>query len=121
MDMHDVPCGLDFALVVMAGKWKPVIVYHLRSGPRRFRDLKRRVAGISARVLSQQLRELAATDVLVRHDHRQSAPRVDYTLTPFGMTLVEAILPLCAWGVEHRVQIENMILNRGAEQRSRAC
>lgn len=121
MDMHDVPCGLDFASFVVAGKWKLIIVYHLRSGPRRFRDIKRRVAGISARVLAQQLRELAAADVLVRYDHQQSTPRVDYTLTPFGMTLVEAILPLCAWGMEHRDRIEGMMLSRMSEQSSQQC
>ena len=101
-------CGLDVALAVMGGKWKALILYHLRAGPRRFGDLKRRVAGISEKVLIQQLRELVAAQVLVRHDYRQVPPRVDYTMTPFGMTLVEALLPLCEWGVANRARVEGM-------------
>jgi len=97
--MNPVPeCGLDVSLSVMGGKWKPLILYHLRSGPRRFGDLKRLVAGISEKVLIQQLRDLMATGVLVRRDYQQVPPKVDYLLTPFGMSLVEALLPLCDWG-----------------------
>lgn len=97
-------CGLDVALAIMGGKWKPLILYHLRSGPRRFGDLKRAVAGISEKVLIQQLRELASADVLVRHDYGEVPPKVDYTVTPYGMTLIEALLPLCEWGVRNRTR-----------------
>ena len=69
-------CGLDVTLMVVGGKWKALILYHLRSGPKRFSDLKRLVAGISEKVLVQQLRELAAAEVLVRHDYRQVPPKV---------------------------------------------
>lgn len=107
--MTDEPaCGLDVALAVMGGKWKPLILYHLRSGPRRFGDIKQRVAGISEKVLIEQLRELVAVEVLVRHDYRQVPPKVDYTMTPFGMTLVVALLPLCEWGTEHRARVKAM-------------
>ncbi len=97
-------CGLDVALAIMGGKWKPLILYHLRSGPRRFGDLKRAVAGISEKVLIQQLPELVSADVLVRHDYAEVPPKVDYTVTPFGMTLIEALLPLCEWGVRNRTR-----------------
>jgi DNA-binding HxlR family transcriptional regulator len=89
----------------MGGKWKPLILYHLRSGPKRFGDLKRLVAGVSEKVLIQQLRELAAAEVLVRRDYRQVPPKVDYTMTPFGVTLAEALRPLCEWGTEHRARV----------------
>lgn len=101
-------CGLDAALAVMGGKWKPLILYHLRCGPTRFSDLKRRVVGISEKVLIQQLRELVAAEVLVRRDYQQVPPKVDYTMTPFGETLVEALLPLCDWGTQHRGRVEAM-------------
>ncbi len=102
----DPPCGLDVALAVIGGKWKPLILYHLHAGPRRFGDLRRRVAGVSEKVLIQQLRELVAAGVLTRRDHHQVPPVVDYTITPFGMTLAKALMPLCAWGVEHRAEVE---------------
>ncbi|MET3828287.1 DNA-binding HxlR family transcriptional regulator [Sphingomonas sp. PvP055] len=102
MSVPPSDCGLDVALAIMGGKWKPLILYHLRSGPRRFGDLKRTVAGISEKVLIQQLRELASAEVLVRRDYGEVPPKVDYTVTPFGMTLIEALLPLCEWGVRNR-------------------
>lgn len=105
VDMNQTDCGLDVALAVMGGKWKPLILYHLRQEPKRFSDLKRLVGGISEKVLIQQLRELVSADVLVRRDYQQVPPRVDYTITPFGMTLVEALLPLCVWGNEHRERV----------------
>lgn len=117
--MSDPVCGLDVALAVMGGKWKPLILYYLRSGPQRFGDMRRLVAGISEKVLIQQLRELTAHGILVRRDYRQVPPKVDYTITEFGMTLVEALMPLCIWGVEHRGRIAAVMVDarpsRGAD------
>ena len=115
----DAPaCGLDVALAVMGGKWKPLILYHLQDGPKRFGDLKRLVAGISEKVLVQQLRDLAAVGVLIRHDHQQVPPKVDYSVTPFGMTLVQALMPLCNWGTRYRSQVASVLgahsLNKSA-------
>lgn len=104
--MDQTDCGLDVALAVMGGKWKPLILYFLRGGPKRFSDLKRLVQGISEKVLIQQLRELVAAEVLVRHDYKQVPPKVEYAITPFGKTLVEALLPLCEWGNERRGRVE---------------
>lgn len=108
MSKTEPECGLDVSLAVVGGKWKPLILYHLRSGPTRFGDLKRLVAGISEKVLVQQLRELVAAGVLVRHDYQQASPKVDYTMTAFGETLVKALLPLCDWGTRHRGRVEAM-------------
>ena len=106
--MSDDPsCGLDVAFAVVGGKWKPLILFHLQSGPRRFGDLRRRVAGVSEKVLIQHLRELVAAGVLTRRDHQQLPPMVDYAVTPFGMTLVQALMPLCVWGTEHRAEVES--------------
>ncbi|KQT44586.1 transcriptional regulator [Aureimonas sp. Leaf454] len=112
----DPDCGLDVALAVLGGKWKPLILYHLGHGPKRFGDLRRLVTGISEKVLIQQLRELVASGVLVRHDYREVPPKVDYTVTPFGQTLVDALRPLCAWGTAHRLQVEATLKNAAAGQ-----
>ena len=106
MEPLEPVCGLDVALAVMGGKWKPLILYHLKGGPCRFGELKRRVAGVSEKVLIQQLRELVAAGVLTRRDHQRVPPMVDYTMTPFGRTLADALMPLCVWGNEHRAEVE---------------
>ena len=103
------PCGLDAALAVMGGKWKPLILFHLHPGPKRFGELKRLVAGVSEKVLIQQLRELAAAGVLTRHDYQRVQPMVDYTMTAFGLTLARALMPLCEWGTQHRARITEIM------------
>ncbi|MGI4764281.1 MAG: winged helix-turn-helix transcriptional regulator [Janthinobacterium lividum] len=120
MSTGEARCGLDVALMMMGGKWKPLILYHLQSGPRRFGDLKRLVVGISEKVLIHQLRELVAAGVLHRHDHQQVPPKVDYAVTSFGLTLVQALLPLCVWGTEHRDRVEEIMLSRSPRSETRA-
>ena len=116
MSTEDPPCGLDAALAVMGGKWKPLILYHLHSGPKRFGELKRSVAGVSEKVLIQQLRELAAAGVLTRHDSQRVPPMVAYTITAFGLTLARALMPLCVWGTEHRGRITEIMRPRSPER-----
>ena len=116
MSTEQHPCGLDVALAVMGGKWKPLILFHLGQGPKRFGDLKRSVAGISEKVLIQQLRELASAGVLTRHDYQRVPPMVDYTMTAFGMTLAGALMPLCIWGTENRGHVSALMLARSPEQ-----
>lgn len=99
-------CGLDVALSVVGGKWKPLVLFYLRAGPRRFGELKRLVAGISEKVLIQHLRELTADGILVRHDYQEVPPRVDYAMTEFGHTLALALIPLCDWGNLNRRRVE---------------
>ena len=99
----------------MGGKWKPLILYHLASGPKRFGDLKRLVVGISEKVLIQQLREMAAAGVLTRHDYRRVPPMVDYIMTAFGSTLAQALMPLCVWGTKNRALITELMASRSPE------
>ena len=121
MDNNDgSECGLDSALMVMGGKWKALILYHIHSGPKRFGELKRLVTGISEKVLIQQLRELAAAEVLVRRDYQQVPPKVDYAMTPFGSTLVETLRPLCEWGTVHRARIMAMPSPASTSERGRS-
>ncbi|SCC69768.1 transcriptional regulator, HxlR family [Kosakonia oryziphila] len=98
----DPVCGLDVALRYIGGKWKPVVLFHLQSGPRRFGELKRLVEGISEKVLIQQLKDLTEDGILVRHDFREVPPKVEYSITDFGRTLAQALQPLCEWGNANR-------------------
>lgn len=100
-------CGLDIALAVVGGKWKPLVLFHLASGPRRFGELRRLVSGISEKVLIQQLRELESDGILNRTDYREVPPRVEYSITEFGRTLATALMPLCLWGEQHEKRVKN--------------
>jgi DNA-binding HxlR family transcriptional regulator len=98
-------CGLEAALAVVGGKWKPIVLWHLAPGPRRFGELRRMVTGISEKMLIQQLREMEADGVVVRRDFQEIPPRVEYSLTEFGVSLGRALKPLCDWGREHMERI----------------
>ncbi len=100
-------CGVEAALSVIAGKWKVLILWHLDE-PRRFGELKRRVTGISEKVLIQQLRELECDGVVNRKDFQEVPPKVEYSLTPFGRSLKVALTPLCDWGKKHTKRITEL-------------
>ena len=98
VETADFICGLDAALRVVAGKWKPLILFFLRQEPHRYGALKRCVRGVSDKMLIQQLKEMEAHGIVSRTDHKEIPPRVDYALTPLGRSLAAAIVPLCTWG-----------------------
>ncbi len=101
-------CGLDVALAVVGGKWKPLILFHLSAELRRFGELKRLVFGVSEKVLIQHLKELQADGIVVRTDHRELPPRVDYALTSYGLSLADALTPLCEWGTLNRQRVQGL-------------
>jgi DNA-binding HxlR family transcriptional regulator len=109
-------CGLEATLSVVGGKWKPLILFHLQGDSLRFSELRRRVSGISEKVLIQQLRELELHGVVLRNDHHQVPPRVDYALTHLGCSLLEALTPLCAWGERNREHVEAVAASTGASK-----
>jgi DNA-binding HxlR family transcriptional regulator len=99
-------CGLEAALDVIGGKWKPIVLWRLSTGPRRFGELRRLVVGISEKMLIQQLREMERDGIVGRQDFREVPPRVEYSLTSFGVSLTVALGPLCEWGTRHMGRIE---------------
>lgn len=113
-------CGLDATLRVIAGKWKPLIVYFLAQGPNRYGELKRAVRGVSDKMLIQQLKELEADGLVRRTDHREVPPRVDYALTPLGHSLSDALAPLCTWGAENMGEVARVLAERDTWSRASA-
>ncbi len=102
-------CGLDAAIRVIGGKWKPLILFFLAKGSLRYGELRRAVSRVSDKVLIQQLKEMEAHGVILRTDHGEIPPRVDYALTPFGHSLAAALVPLCEWGERHTGEIASAL------------
>lgn len=98
-------CGLEAALDVVGGKWKVLILWALHGQARRFGDLRREVSGISEKMLIQSLKEMEADRIVSRRDFKEIPPRVEYCLTPFGISLSAALSPLCEWGQLHMERI----------------
>jgi DNA-binding HxlR family transcriptional regulator len=98
-------CGLDAAVAVVGGKWKPLILWALSEKPRRTNELRRELPGISEKVLVQQLRELERDGVVEREVFKEVPPRVIYSLTDRGVRLDLALRPLGDWGEQNMVVI----------------
>ncbi|WP_247404009.1 helix-turn-helix domain-containing protein [Bradyrhizobium sp. 76] len=108
-------CGLDATLRVIAGKWKPLILYFLaQGGPTRYGELRRALRDVSDKVLIQQLKELEADGLVKRTDYKEVPPRVDYSLTLLGHSLAQALVPLCAWGTKHMAEVSQVFAEREA-------
>jgi DNA-binding HxlR family transcriptional regulator len=99
---HDVEpaqaCGLARALEVIQGKWKPTLIWELHERPLRFGELRRRVPGLTEKVLTEQLRQLQAVGVVHRQAHDGMPPAVTYSLTAAGAELNAAVHALAQWG-----------------------
>jgi DNA-binding HxlR family transcriptional regulator len=98
-------CGLDAAVDVVGGKWKPLILWALDVAPRRYGELRREVEGISEKVLISQLRDLQRDGLVRRTVYEQVPPKVVYSLTAMGESLNAALEPLGDWGEAHMTHI----------------
>lgn len=114
-------CGLDAALFVLGGKWKPLILFHLAHETRRYGELRRAVGKVSDKVLIQQLKELQADGIIDRVDFGEIPPKVEYSLTDFGRTLGKALAPLCEWGTRHSSKVEAIVVRRKVLKHPRAA
>lgn len=94
-------CPTELAMEVVGGKWKLVIVEHLEPGPLRFGELQRTLPGITARMLTRQLRELEADGLIVRTVHAEVPPKVEYALSDRGRSLMPIITQLRSWGEDY--------------------
>ncbi|MFJ4903288.1 MULTISPECIES: winged helix-turn-helix transcriptional regulator [unclassified Streptomyces] len=91
-------CGVTAAIAVIDGKWKTVLLWLLESGPCRPGELRRQLPGLSEKVLTQALREMADDGLVHREVYDELPLRTEYSLTPFGRELSGALAPLSDWG-----------------------
>jgi DNA-binding HxlR family transcriptional regulator len=100
---HTAPddCGFSTALKVIGGKWKTALLWELHLRPHRFAELRDALHGVSEKVLTQQLRQMEADGLITRHSYDEVPPRVDYSITPLGLSLNDAVTAMSAWGKRH--------------------
>jgi DNA-binding HxlR family transcriptional regulator len=99
-------CAVEVTLAVMGGKWKPVILYQLLDGPKRFGELRKSLDGVSQRSLTMQLRELEADGIVHRQVFAEVPPRVEYSLSDYGRSLAPVLDAMKAWGQSFRDKVE---------------
>ena len=100
-------CPVEATLSVIGGKWKVVILFHLtHSGTHRFAELRRKIPGVSERMLTQQLRELERDGVVHREVYPEVPPKVEYSLTKYGEARGQITKIMCDWGKKHMKRIK---------------
>jgi DNA-binding HxlR family transcriptional regulator len=102
MSNYQKSCHVDTTLSVIGGKWKLVILWHLTQGRLRFGELKKRIIGITEKMLSQQLKEMESDKLISRKVYPQIPPKVEYSITKHGISLQSVLKELDAWGSKHK-------------------
>ncbi|MCI4666756.1 MAG: helix-turn-helix transcriptional regulator [Bacteroidia bacterium] len=98
LSIDEYKCPVTFTLSKIGGKWKPIILYLITKGVDRFGIMQRGIDGISKQMLTKQLRELEADGILNRKIYAEVPPRVEYSLTEVGKSLLPVIESMKRWG-----------------------
>jgi len=105
-------CGLDLIGEVLYGKWKIRLLWFINEGYKRPSELQRKIPDASRRVLYMQLKELEDHELITKKIYPVVPPKVEYSLTEFGKTLIPVISVLGQWGDENQEQLRSLILKR---------
>ena len=105
-------CGLDLIGEVLYGKWKIRLLWFISEGYKRSSELQRKIPDASRRVLYMQLKELEDHELITKKIYPVVPPKVEYSLTEFGRTLIPVISVLGQWGDENQEQLRALILKK---------
>lgn len=101
-------CPVETTLELIGGKYKALILWHLSEGKLRFSELRRRVSGATAKMLTQQLRELESQELIHREVFPVIPPRVEYSLTELGKSLLPILVAMRNWGADYLRSNQNL-------------
>jgi DNA-binding HxlR family transcriptional regulator len=104
-DKFKCHAAVQTTLSVIGGKWKPLILWHLLERTMRFGELEKNLAGISQKMLASELRALEHSGIVHREIYRQIPPKVEYWITPYGLTLRPVLEKLAIWGSSHKTTV----------------
>lgn len=98
---HATNCPVEATLDLIDGKYKALILWHLSQGKLRYGQLRDRLPGITAKMLTQQLREMEAKNLVFREVFPVVPPKVEYSLTELGLSLMPILVAMREWGSEY--------------------
>lgn len=105
-------CGLDLIGEVLYGKWKIRLLWFINQGHKRPSELQRKIPDASRRVLNIQLKELEDHELVTKKIYPVVPPKVEYSLTEFGESLIPVVGALGQWGDQHEERLRTLILKR---------
>lgn len=105
-------CGLDLIGEVLYGKWKIRLLWFIHEGHKRPSELQRKIPEATRRVLNMQLKELEDHELITKKIYPVVPPKVEYSLTDFGKTVIPVIAALGQWGHAHEDRLRDVILKQ---------
>lgn len=114
INLKEINCEKELTLAVIGGKWKLIILWHLGlEGTKRFSELKKMIPHITQKMLTHQLRELEQDLLVHRKVYAEVPPRVEYSLTDHGQSLMPVLQAMYNWGKQYG---ENVIWKDDGEE-----
>lgn len=103
LETYELPfnCPIEATLELIGGKYKALIIFHLRQETLRFNELRKLIPQATPKMLTQQLRELEEDHLLLRQVYPVVPPKVEYSLTDFGISILPILDVMCSWGTNY--------------------
>ncbi len=99
--MKQYHCPMEVTLELIGGKWKALLLWHLMEGTLRFHELRTLVPQVTPKMLTQQLRDLERDGLIDRKVYAVVPPKVEYSLSEFGKSLIPILDIMCHWGSDY--------------------
>ena len=96
----DYNCPVDATISKIGGKYKDVILFHLKHDTLRYNEIRKKIPSITDKMLAQQLRELEKDDLIIRKVYPVVPPKTEYSLSDLGQTLIPILDAMCDWGAQ---------------------
>jgi len=110
--MPNLHCGLDLTGEVLYGKWKMRLLWFINDGYQRPSELQRKIPDASRRVLNIQLKELEDHELVTKKIYPVVPPKVEYSLTEFGKSIIPVIAALGDWGDKNEARLRTLVLKK---------
>ncbi|HBG7379407.1 helix-turn-helix transcriptional regulator [Clostridioides difficile] len=103
--LDNYSCPIEATLALIGGKYKTLILWHLKDTILRFNELKKLIPKATSKMLTQQLRELESDGLIIRVVYPVVPPKVEYSLSDFGKSIIPILDSMCDWGSDY---LENL-------------
>ncbi|MEM8719197.1 MAG: helix-turn-helix domain-containing protein [Cyanobacteria bacterium P01_G01_bin.39] len=101
-------CPVRQLINIVGDKWTLPVLYILKQGTKRYSELQREIPGISKKMLTQTLRRLESDNILKRKIYPVVPPKTEYSLTAFGLKLIEPLEVLADWAIDHELELQQI-------------
>lgn len=102
-------CPVEATLDLIGGKYKSLILWHLIDSTLRYNEISKRIPAATPKMLTQQLRELEADNLVIRTVYPVVPPKVEYSLSEFGESIIPILEAMCNWGADYLSELESYI------------